>query len=51
MIEEKLEELEAPLDRFVHLWHPFVAFLVMPVFALANSGVSLRGVGLSTLWS
>jgi NhaA family Na+:H+ antiporter len=49
MIEEKLEELEAPLNRFVHLWHPFVAFLVMPLFALANSGVSLRGVGLSTL--
>jgi NhaA family Na+:H+ antiporter len=49
MIEEKLEELEAPLDRFVHLWHPFVAFLIMPLFALANSGVSLRGVSWSTL--
>jgi Na+:H+ antiporter, NhaA family len=49
MIEEKLEELEAPLNRFVHLWHPFVAFLVMPTFALANSGVSLHGAGLSTL--
>lgn len=49
MIEERLEELEPPLNRFVHLWHPFVANLIMPLFALANSGVSLRGIGLSTL--
>ncbi|HMI83483.1 MAG TPA: Na+/H+ antiporter NhaA [Polyangiaceae bacterium] len=49
MIEEKLEELEAPLHRFVHLLHPYVAYFTMPVFALANSGVSLRGVGLSIL--
>jgi NhaA family Na+:H+ antiporter len=44
MIEEKLEELEAPLNRFVHLWHPFVAFLIMPAFALANAGVALPGI-------
>jgi Na+:H+ antiporter, NhaA family len=49
VIEERLENLEAPLQRFVHLWHPFVAYFVMPLFALTNSGVSLRGVGLSIL--
>jgi NhaA family Na+:H+ antiporter len=49
MIEEKLEDLEAPLYRFEHRWHPFMAFFVMPVFALANSGVSLKGVGVSAL--
>ena len=38
-IEEKLEDLEAPLQRFVHLLHPWVAFAIMPAFALANSGV------------
>src|SRR5205085_320071 len=37
MMEEKLEAMESPLDRFVHLWHPFVAFAVMPLFALANA--------------
>jgi NhaA family Na+:H+ antiporter len=42
MIEEKLEDLEAPVQRFVHLLHPYVAYGVMPVFALANSGVSLQ---------
>ena len=48
-IEEKLEDLQAPVQRFVHLLHPFVAFLIMPIFALANSGVSLPAGGISTL--
>jgi NhaA family Na+:H+ antiporter len=48
-IEERLEELEPPLNRFVHLLHPYVAFLIMPLFALANSGVSLAGVELADL--
>lgn len=49
MIEERLEELGSPVQRFIHSLHPFVAFLVMPLFALANSGVSIRGAGLSSV--
>jgi NhaA family Na+:H+ antiporter len=48
-IEEKLEDLQAPVHRFIHLLHPFVAFLIMPVFALANSGVFLGDAGLATV--
>jgi Na+:H+ antiporter, NhaA family len=48
-IEERLEDLEPPLNRFEHALHPFMAFFIMPVFALANSGVSLAGIGLSQL--
>jgi NhaA family Na+:H+ antiporter len=48
-IEEKLEDLQAPVHRFIHLLHPFVAFLIMPVFALANSGVFLRDAGFATV--
>jgi NhaA family Na+:H+ antiporter len=48
-VEQKLEDMQAPLQRFEHALHPFVAFLIMPLFALANSGVSLRGSGLSVL--
>ncbi len=48
-IEEKLEDIEAPLNRFVHLLHPYVAFGIMPVFALANSGVDLSSVRLADL--
>src|SRR5918911_892648 len=40
-IEERIEELEPPLERFVHALHPWVAFVIMPLFALANSGVAL----------
>jgi NhaA family Na+:H+ antiporter len=49
MIDEKLEEIEAPLHRFVHTLHPLMAFGIMPLFALANSGVSLRGFGIDSL--
>ncbi len=33
----------SPLERLEHLLHPWVAFGVMPVFALANAGVLIRG--------
>ncbi|MCX7878605.1 MAG: Na+/H+ antiporter NhaA [Ignavibacteria bacterium] len=32
-----------PLQRLEHSMHPLVAFIVMPVFALANAGVGLTG--------
>ncbi|ALG70458.1 pH-dependent sodium/proton antiporter [Azospirillum thiophilum] len=37
-------EEEAPLHRLEHALHPWVAFLIMPVFALANAGVPLDGI-------
>jgi NhaA family Na+:H+ antiporter len=48
-IDEKLEELEPPLERFVSALHPWVAFVIMPAFALANSGVDLSRLGPSQL--
>lgn len=30
-----------PLQRLEHSMHPFVTFLIIPIFALANAGVSL----------
>jgi NhaA family Na+:H+ antiporter len=48
-IEDRLEDLEAPLARFEHFLHPWVAYGVMPVFALANSGVDLGGLDRSQL--
>jgi len=48
-IEERIEDLEPPLNRFVHALHPWVAFGIMPVFALANSGIDLSGLQLSDL--
>jgi NhaA family Na+:H+ antiporter len=34
-----------------HALHPWVAFLVMPVFAFANAGVSLAGLTLGDLFA
>lgn len=39
----------APLERLEHALHPWVAFGVLPVFAFANAGVPLAGIGLETI--
>lgn len=41
--ETALREARSPLDRLQHALHPWVAFAIMPVFALANAGVPLGG--------
>jgi NhaA family Na+:H+ antiporter len=38
-----------PLTRLEHALHPWVAFGILPVFAFANAGVSLAGLGLEDL--
>ncbi|MCB2087268.1 MAG: Na+/H+ antiporter NhaA, partial [Sphingomonadaceae bacterium] len=40
---------ERPLERMEHGLHPWVAFFIVPVFALANAGVSLAGLEMSDL--
>jgi NhaA family Na+:H+ antiporter len=42
-LERVLGKAQSPLHRLEHLLHPWVAFLVLPVFALFNAGVSLSG--------
>lgn len=41
-VEDCAHGVEAPLQRLEHALHPWVAFFIMPVFALANAGVDLR---------
>ncbi len=44
ILEEVIEDTKAaipPLQRLEHAIHPFVTFFILPVFALANAGVSL----------
>jgi NhaA family Na+:H+ antiporter len=36
-----------PVERLEHILHPWVMFGVVPIFALANAGVSLSGIGAS----
>ncbi len=41
-----VREIASPLDRVEHHLTPWVSFLIVPVFALANAGVSVSTSGL-----
>lgn len=40
-IERTCEQVQPPLDRLEHGLHPWIAYAVMPLFALSNAGVAL----------
>jgi NhaA family Na+:H+ antiporter len=42
-VEKASREAMSPLERLEHGLHPWVSFVIMPVFALANAGVVLNG--------
>ncbi|MEJ2507220.1 MAG: Na+/H+ antiporter NhaA [Ignavibacteriaceae bacterium] len=43
-IESSCRNILTPLQRFENGLHPWVAFLIIPLFALSNAGVSLSGL-------
>lgn len=45
------EAVQSPLHRFEHALQPYVAFFIMPIFALANAGVTIQGSVLDALLS
>jgi NhaA family Na+:H+ antiporter len=42
-LNDTTEKLEPPLQEMEHALHPWVVFLIMPLFALVNAGVPLDG--------
>ena len=45
-------EAGSPAERLIEMLHPWVAFGIMPIFALANAGVSLAGGAMdATSWT
>ncbi len=38
-LENGVHSVEAPLQRLEHTWHMPVAYMVIPIFALANAGI------------
>ncbi|MDE3995358.1 Na+/H+ antiporter NhaA [Glaesserella parasuis] len=42
---------EEPLAHFEHILAPWCSFVILPLFAFSNAGVSLAGLSLSTLFS
>ncbi|MGE0971939.1 Na+/H+ antiporter NhaA [Klebsiella sp. WOUb02] len=52
MIPLKEQDGKSPARQLEHVLHPWVAWLILPLFAFANAGVSLQGVmpqGLTSL--
>ena len=44
------KDVESPLQRLEHSIHPWVTFVIMPLFALANAGVVLGGNLMQTIF-
>ena len=43
-IGKSLAAIDAPVSRLVHAFNPWVSFLIMPLFALANAGINISNV-------
>ena len=48
-LHRRLRQHQAPLEVLVQAASPFIAWLILPVFALANGGVRLEGLSLATV--
>lgn len=48
-VEDAYEAVQNPLVRLEHRLHPISAFLVIPLFALANAGIQISGSNISFL--
>ncbi|WP_223789553.1 Na+/H+ antiporter NhaA [Marinicella meishanensis] len=48
-IKSKIKEGYSPLKELEHNLHSAVAYIILPIFAFANSGLNLSGIGLEQL--
>ena len=49
-LHDKKNPQNSPLKQLEHRLHPWVAFMILPVFAFANAGISFAGMHLWQLW-
>lgn len=49
-LHKKDQPEESPLEDLEHSLAPWVSFLILPVFAFANAGISLSGMSVSDLF-
>jgi NhaA family Na+:H+ antiporter len=40
-LENGVKSVQVPLQRLEHIWHMPVAYMVIPIFALANAGIAM----------
>jgi NhaA family Na+:H+ antiporter len=48
-LQKSSEYNTSPLEKLEHDLHPSVAFFILPLFAFANTGISLQGLTLDSL--
>lgn len=48
-VSAAIKEAHSPLDRFISIFHPFVSYIVMPLFAFFNAGVVLENINFQAL--
>lgn len=48
-MEHSAETVQSPLLRIEHELQPWVTFLIIPLFALANAGIDLGSIGITQL--
>ena len=46
-LEMDCQNVETPLQRMLHALHPWVAFLILPIFALGNAGLTFGEINLA----
>jgi len=44
-IESHVDRAQSPLENLEHGLHPYVAYAILPLFAFANAGIALGGIG------
>ena len=49
-IKRLIRAADTPLQRLEHALYPLVSFVVMPVFALANAGISFTTISAQALF-
>jgi NhaA family Na+:H+ antiporter len=50
-LELACHDVETPLQRLMHALHPWVAFLILPFFAMGNTGLTFHGIVFSEMVS
>ena len=50
-LEDATEAIQTPLQRLEHNLHPWVAYVIVPLFALANAGVPIGATAVTAIGS
>ncbi len=49
-LKSKSRPGHSPIEELEHSLHPWVSYLILPVFAFANAGIPLQGMGIGDLF-